>query len=87
MHTQVACGPCGSYSLHLFSRLGTELGLADGMTLKKEFCTELVNDCYEVIDFPDYPDGESYCEKHTEEEDEIWSHPIDEDGEKARMKG
>lgn len=60
--------------------------MADGMTMKKEFCSTMVEECAGIIDFPDYRDGQSYCEKHTEKNDEVWSHPIDEEGKKARGK-
>lgn len=78
---QVACGPCNSYSAHLYEVLGAELGPEDGMTMKNSFCEELVAACEGQIDFPTY-DGESYCEKHTlgSSSDAYWSYPLDPEG-------
>lgn len=76
---QVACGPCHSYSSHLYERLGGELGVEDGMTMKSDFCEELVSTCAGEINFPTY-DGDSYCEKHVGDSEMIWSFPIDEEG-------
>lgn len=78
---QVACGPCHSFSGHLYERLGAELGDRDGMTMKSGFCAELVAACEGEIEFSTY-DGESYCEKHVGGGvDMTWSYPIDDDGE------
>lgn len=40
-----------------------ELGPLDGMTMKRNFCAELVKECQDQVEFPDY-DGVTYCEKH-----------------------
>ncbi|CAM9310804.1 unnamed protein product [Pylaiella littoralis] len=48
------------------------------MTMKNDFCDELVDKCEDQIIFPDYPDGETYCEKHTggsDDVDNFWSYP------------
>eukprot|EP00903_Cladosiphon_okamuranus_P010393 g9831.t1 len=78
LFTQVVCGQCHSYSGHLFERLGPELGVEDGMTMKSSFCEELVAACDGQIVFPTY-DGESYCDKHTGGGDDLfWSYPYEE---------
>lgn len=50
------------------------------MTMKEEFCSELVAACSDQIDFPTY-NGDSYCEKHVGDDGQIWSYPIDPAGE------
>lgn len=82
MLVQVACGPCSSYAGHLYERLGSELGVADGMTLKSDFCNKMVDACGgdAGIDFPTYGD-QTYCQKHVGgDDDQLWSYPIDESG-------
>lgn len=80
---KVVCGPCHSFSGHLFERLGSELGARDGMTTKSGFCAEFVDACEGQIEFPAY-DGESYCDKHVGgSSDMTWSYPIDENGERV----
>lgn len=75
---QVVCGVCHSYSAHLYERLGSELGGADGMTMKDSFCQELVKECAGEISFPTYG-GLSYCEKHVGDDgDQFWSYPYTE---------
>ncbi len=75
---QVVCGVCHSYSGHLYERLGDELGGLDGMTMKNDFCQELVSACEAFITFPTY-DGEDYCTKHTGGgDDQYWSYPYEE---------
>lgn len=72
------CGQCHSYSAHLYELLGAELGLPDGMTMKSEFCEELVAACTGQIPFPDY-DGVDYCTKHVGgDSDLFWSYPYTE---------
>lgn len=81
---QVACGPCSAYAGHLYERIGPELGVSDGMTMKTDFCNDLVSTCSE-IDFPTYENGMSYCDKHVDNEgDVLWSYPIDPEGKRAR---
>lgn len=78
---QVECGQCHSYSGHLFADLGGELGVEDGMMMKREFCEDLVDECDGEIDFPAYDGGEtSYCDKHTGggDDDFFWSYPYTE---------
>lgn len=73
---QVVCGVCHSFSGHLFERLGGELGIVDGMTMKNDFCEELVDACQGQIPFPSYENGDDYCEKHTGgATDKYWSFP------------
>lgn len=75
---QVVCGQCHSYSGHLYEVLGAELGVEDGMTMKSDFCEELVGACAGQIDFPAY-DGTSYCDKHTGGGNDLfWSYPYTE---------
>lgn len=82
---QVVCGPCNSYSGHLYERLGSELGTPDGMTMKTEFCNDLVTACTGQMEFPTY-DGVSYCDKHVGDQgDQLWSYPIDPSGERERF--
>lgn len=77
---QVVCGPCSSYAGHLYEVLGAELGVADGMTMKSFFCSELTTACAGQISFPTYL-GQSYCGKHVGGgDDQLWSYPIDEEG-------
>lgn len=71
---------CHSYSGHLYERLGAELGALDGMTMKSDFCEELVTACEGQLVFPTY-DGEDYCTKHTGGgDDQFWSYPYTERG-------
>ena len=78
---QVACGPCSAYAGHLYERLGAELGVSDGMTMKSDFCNGMVEACAGQIAFPTYDGGStSYCQKHVGDSDLIWSYPIDESG-------
>ena len=79
-YDQVLCGQCHSYSGHLFEKIGAELGPWDGMTMKREFCDELVDECDGQIDFggPAEYDGQSFCDKHVggiDGEDQFWSFP------------
>ncbi|CAM9143199.1 unnamed protein product, partial [Hapterophycus canaliculatus] len=82
----VVCGVCHSYSGHLYERLGPELGVLDGMTMKNDFCDELVTACAGQITFPTYDGGDDYCTKHTGgTTDQFWSYPytepeVNEDG-------
>lgn len=74
------CGQCHSYSNHLFGRLGPELGVMDGLTMKNDFCEELVDTCSGQgnIVFPSYG-GDTYCEKHTGGgSDLFWAYPYTE---------
>lgn len=72
---QVVCAQCGSYSGHLFERLGGELGTGDGLSMTNSFCAGLVDACSGQIEFPTY-DGQDYCTKHTGGgEDLYWSYP------------
>lgn len=48
------------------------------MTMKSSFCEDLVDACEGQIDFKSY-DGDSYCEKHVDD-DTLWSYPIDPEG-------
>lgn len=75
------CGVCGTYSGHLYERLVDEFGTENGLTMKNEFCTNLITACDGQIDFPDY-DGVGYCTIHAGggETDLFWSYPY-EDGE------
>lgn len=76
---QVVCGICTSYSGHLYERLAPELGVEDGLTMKNDFCDELVTACDGQITFPTYDAGEDYCAKHTGgDEDQFWSYPYEE---------
>eukprot|EP00903_Cladosiphon_okamuranus_P006181 g6078.t1 len=80
-YKQVECGQCHSYSGHLFADLGDELGVEDGMTMKLDFCEDLVDACSGEIDFPTYDGGgTTYCEKHTgdQAQDFFWSYPYEE---------
>lgn len=76
---QVVCGQCHSFPAHLFEAL-PELGPFDGMTMKREFCDELIAKCGTQIEFKgpaDY-DGLSFCDKHVggvDGADELWSYP------------
>ena len=75
------CGVCHSYSAHLYERLGAELGTLDGMTMKQEFCDDLVSACSDEIPAiaRTYPGGLSYCEKHVGPTgDQFWSYPYEE---------
>ncbi|CAN0547489.1 unnamed protein product, partial [Ectocarpus sp. 12 AP-2014] len=74
---QVVCGRCHSYSALLHENLAAELGLLDGMTMKSEFCNELVTACDGQIDFPTYDNNTvDYCTKHTGGGDDLfWSYP------------
>jgi len=77
----VVCGVCHSYSGHLYERLGDELTSLDGLTMKNDFCQELVSECEGQITFPTYgEDGEiDYCTKHTGGGDDMyWSYPYEE---------
>ncbi|CAN0441744.1 unnamed protein product [Pylaiella littoralis] len=75
LYKQVVCGVCHSYSGHLYEKLGAELGALDGMTMKSDFCEELVTACAGQIIFPTY-DGKDYCTKHTGGgSDQFWSYP------------
>ncbi|CAM9894089.1 unnamed protein product [Pylaiella littoralis] len=81
LYKEVQCGQCHSYSGHLFELLGADLGPSDGMIMKNDFCNDLVSKCAGQIIFPDYPDGETYCEKHTggsDDNDNFWSYPYTE---------
>ncbi|CAN0382047.1 unnamed protein product [Pylaiella littoralis] len=81
LYLQVQCGQCHSYSGHLFEILGAEYGVTDGMTMTNSFCDDLISACDGQIIFPDYPDGETYCEKHTGgsgDDDFFWSYPYTE---------
>ncbi|CAM9581883.1 unnamed protein product, partial [Ectocarpus sp. 8 AP-2014] len=75
LYKQVVCGRCHSYSAHLYEYLAAELGLLDGMTMKSDFCNELVTACAGQIDFPTYDGGSvDYCTKHTGGGDDFfWS--------------
>lgn len=78
---QVQCGQCHSYSGHLFEILGPEYGVTDGLMMKNDFCNNLVSKCEGQIIFPDYDDGDSYCDKHTggsDNTDNFWSYPYTE---------
>lgn len=78
---QVACGKCHSYSGHLYQRLGGTLGTWDGLTMKSDFCEEVVDECSDQLglDKVTYPDGEDYCEKHVGgNNDQFWSFPYTE---------
>ena len=79
-HGQVVCGVCHSYSAHLYERLGAELGALDGMTMKQEFCDELVDACAdEIPGISRTYDGLTYCEKHVGDTgDQFWSYPYTE---------
>ena len=79
LYKESLCGICNSYSGHLYADLSDELGVEDGLAMKKDFCEELVNECSGLIDFPDY-DGVGYCNKHTKagEGDYYWSYPYEE---------
>eukprot|EP00904_Undaria_pinnatifida_P007443 jgi/Undpi1/3829/HiC_scaffold_16.g07198.m1 len=78
-YAKVACGPCSAYAGHLYERLGAELGVSDGMTMKSDFCNGMVEACAGQIAFPTYDGGStSYCQKHVGDSDLIWSYPIDE---------
>lgn len=80
------CGTCHSFSAHLYEKLGAELGPWDGMTMTRGFCTKFQEECskkvdgYDTIDFPDYPGGVSYCDKHVgnDKGDNYWSFPYTE---------
>ncbi|CAM9680684.1 unnamed protein product [Pylaiella littoralis] len=81
LYLEVQCGQCHSYSGHLFEVLGAEYGVTDGMTMTNSFCDDLISACDGQIIFPDYPDGETYCEKHTGgsgDNDFFWSYPYTE---------
>ncbi|CAM9759383.1 unnamed protein product [Scytosiphon promiscuus] len=79
LYTQVVCGICTSFSGHLYERLAPELGVEDGLTMKNDFCSELITACDGQITFPTYDDGEDYCTKHTGgDEDLFWSYPYEE---------
>ena len=72
---------CHSYSAHLYERLGAELGALDGMTMKQDFCDELVEECADEIPgiARTYAGGLSYCEKHVGSTgDQFWSYPYTE---------
>lgn len=72
---------CHSYSGHLYEVLGAELGAVDGMTMKSDFCEEVVSACAGQIVFPTYDNGEDYCTKHTGGGDDLfWSYPYTECG-------
>lgn len=78
LYKEVVCGPCHSYSAHLYEKLGKELGSDDGMTMRNDFCQELVKTCASQVEFKTYG-GESYCEKHTGGgKDMYWSYPYTE---------
>lgn len=54
------------------------------MTMKSEFCEEYVEACDGEIEFQTY-DGQSFCEKHVGTDGEqLWSYPIDPEGELTR---
>lgn len=78
---QVACGKCHSYSGHLYQRLGPTLGTWDGLTMKSDFCEEVVEKCdgqFGLSDL-DYADGKDYCETHVGgNTDQFWSFPYTE---------
>lgn len=56
------------------------------MTMKREFCDQLVDECEEQIEFPTYDDPTSddtmsYCDYHVgvgEDGDQFWSYPYTE---------
>lgn len=75
------CGICNSYSAHLYAELAGDLGVADGLMMKKDFCESLVTACEGQLMFPDY-DGVDYCTVHTGggENDQFWSYPYEEGG-------
>ncbi|CAM9715370.1 unnamed protein product, partial [Ectocarpus fasciculatus] len=74
---QVLCAVCSSYSAHLYEYL-TDGGVVDGLTMKSDFCEELVDECSPYITFPTYDDGD-YCEHHTGGgNDFFWSYPYEE---------
>lgn len=76
---QVSCGSCHSYSGHLFEKMGEELGIFDGMTMKRDFCDELVLACEGQMEFRVYDDGMDYCTKHVNgTTDRFWSFPYTE---------
>lgn len=51
------------------------------MTMTRDFCTKYTSACSQMIAFPDYEDGISYCNKHvgsTDGDDDLWSYPYTE---------
>ena len=76
----MVCGRCHSYSAHLYEYLAAELGMLDVMTMKSDFCNELVTACAGQINFPTYDGGSvDYCTKHTGGGDDFfWSYPYEE---------
>eukprot|EP00904_Undaria_pinnatifida_P003872 jgi/Undpi1/13486/HiC_scaffold_8.g03145.m1 len=70
----------GQFCAHLYERLGAELGALDGMTMKQEFCDELVDACAdEIPGISRTYDGLTYCEKHVGDTgDQFWSYPYTE---------
>ncbi|CBJ28225.1 glucose sorbosone dehydrogenase [Ectocarpus siliculosus] len=80
LYKEVVCGRCHSFSAHLYENLAPELGLLDGMTMKSDFCNELLTACGGQINFPTYDNNTvDYCTKHTGGGDDFfWSYPYEE---------
>lgn len=79
LNDQVLCAPCHSFSGHLYADLGDELGSTGGLTMKNDFCEELVAECDGQVTFDTYEEGMSYCYKHTGGgSDRYWSYPYTE---------
>lgn len=76
---QVLCGVCNPYSAHLYTRMGTD----DGLAMSAEFCDSFVTACGADLGLPN-----SYCAEHVLDgsKTEYWSYPLNVVGE-SRVHG
>lgn len=67
---QVLCGVCSPYSAHLYTRMGTD----DGLAMTREFCESFVDACGTELALP-----ATYCDDHVlpGAVTEYWSYPLD----------